>query len=376
MRVPTKFLCLLLGLLALLSASGCRQAQKPVPLLRLGHAPHDHHSPLYIAAMNPGYMKSHGGIYLKEIVFRQEYELIDHDRTLARVSIDATAGGNELIRRLSEGLFDMSFGGVPAMLGFIDQGSRFKIVAPVMSEGAGLVVQRALPAGNWQDFLDYIRQSPRPVKIGYKIAVSAQNLILAQAMQESGVACSDDPQDTSAKVLLVNLFGAQNLIPAMENGLIDGFVTMQPYIAMAEERGTGKAVAMLQELPPAGKWQGAPCCALAASDDYVASNPQVVQAMITLNLRAIALLNMEPARSAEQIARWLDTPAAVEMKSIPTIRFLQDYGKDWERGLALWVDDMIKNGMLKGRVKEASANGRLDEVIYNRELFDKAKKNL
>jgi len=376
MKILSKFLCLLLALFVLLVASGCQKPEKPVPLLHLGHAPHDHHSPLYIAAMNPEYFKSHGGIYLKEIVFRQEYELIDQNKTLAKVLIDSSTGGNELIRRLAEGLFDMSFGGVPAMLSLIDQGSRFKIVAPVMSEGAGLVVQPYLPAGNWQDFLTYIRQSKRPVKIGYKMAVSVQNLIFEQALQESGISYTSDPQDTSAKVLLVNLFGAKNLIPAMENGLIDGFVTMQPYIAIAEFRGIGRVVAMLHELPPAGKRQGSPCCALAANDDFVTSNPEVVQAMITLSLRAIALLTMDPERSAEQIGRWLDTSAAVEMKSIPTIRFLQDYNKDWDRGLAFWVDDMIQSGMLKGRVKEAYANGRLDEVIYNREIFDKAKKNL
>jgi len=177
-------------------------------------------------------------------------------------------------------------------------------------------------------------------------------------------------------VLLVNLFGAKNLIPAMENGLIDGFVSMQPYVAMAVDRGIGRVVAMLKDLPPAGKWQGSPCCALAASDDFVASHPEVVQDMITLSLRATALLNKDPERGAEQIARWLDTSAGIEMKSIPTIRFLQDYNKDWERGLTFWVEDMMQSGMLQGRVKGAYASGRLAEVIYNREIFDKAKKNL
>jgi len=368
--------CLLVFLLALLSVAGCREGEKPLPTLRLGHAPHDHHSPLYIAAMNPDYFKANGGIYLKETVFRQEYLLVDRGRPLAKVVIDASTGGNELIRKLSEGLFDMCFGGVPAMLSFIDQGSPIRMVAPVMADGTGLVVRRDLPAEDWQQFLALIRQSGKPVKIGYKFAVSVQNLLFEQALRESGISFSEDEKDRAAQVRLVNLYGEKNVIPVLENGLVDGVVIMQPYLAMAQERGIGKVIIMLRDLPPTGKWQGSPCCALAASDAFAADHPEVAQAMITLMLRSIAFINLDPAGSAQQISQWLNTSPAVEMKSIPTIRFEQEYSEDWERGINFWTETMIRSGLLTGKVKEAYDRGNLDRVIYNRELFDKAKENL
>ncbi|MBI5557352.1 MAG: ABC transporter substrate-binding protein [Deltaproteobacteria bacterium] len=363
-------------LLAAVAVSGCGQSPKSLPVLRLGHAPHDHHSPLYVAAMNADYFRAHGGIYLKETVYRQDYELIDQDRVVARVLIDSSPGGEELIRRLAEGLFDMSFGGVPAMLSFMDKGSPIRIVAPVMAEGTGLVVRRDLPADSWQDFLSYIRTDATRVKIGYKVAVSVQNLVFKEALRESGITFSDDPRDSGAQVLLVNLFGEKNLIPALENGLVDGFVTMQPFIAMAEERGIGKVASWLADLPPPGKWRGSPCCALAANDAYAAANPEISAALVTLMLRSMTLIRMNPEKSAEQIAQWLDTSPAIEGKSIPTISFLQDYDQNWTRGMELWVEAMVKSNILQGKVKEAYAGGKLPQVIYNREIFDKAKQNL
>ena len=43
--------------------SGCKKTQEPLPILHVGHAPHDHHSPLYVAAMKPDHFKNNGGIY-------------------------------------------------------------------------------------------------------------------------------------------------------------------------------------------------------------------------------------------------------------------------------------------------------------------------
>jgi NitT/TauT family transport system substrate-binding protein len=370
-----KICWLLVGLLALLLPA-CREGEKPLPVLRLGHAPHDHHAPLYVAALNPDYFRTNGGIYLQEKVFRQEYLLVDHDKPLAKVVIDASTGGNELIRKLAEGLFDMCFGGVPAMLSFIDQGSPIRIVAPVMAEGTGLVVRRDLPVADWPQFVSHVRQSGKPVKIGYKFAVSVQNLLFEQALRESGISFVEDGKDNAAQVRLVNLYGEKNIIPVLESGLVDGVVIMQPYLAMAEERGAGKVIALLRDLPPAGKWQGSPCCALAASDAFSAAHPEVARAMVTLMLRSIAFINLDPNKSAEEVARWLNISPAVEMRSIPTIRFEQEFSKDWERGIRFWTESMIKSGLLTGRVKEAYAQGNLNQVIYNRELFDKAKKDL
>lgn len=360
----------------ILTSTGCQQSPEPLPILRIGHAPHDHHSALYIAAMNPDYFKKHGGIFLKEIVFRKEYTLISDSRPLARVIIDSSTGGKELIRKLSEEYFDIAFGGFPAMLYFIDHGNPIKIMTPIMAEGAGLVVRNDLPVNNWTEFVDYVRQQESPLRIGYKVAVSVQNLIFEKALRTEQIPYSKQLDDAQAKITVVNLHGAKNLIPAITNGLIDGFVIMQPYLALAEEKGAGKVIAMLSDMPPEGKWQGNPCCALAGNESYLQTQPEAAESLLILLMRANQFINDQPQDSARQISRWLNLSVTVVAKSLPTIQFSTDFSYSWQRGVNSWVESMIASGKLTNKVKKAHQQGRLEELIYDRKLHDKAKRAL
>ncbi len=314
---------------------------------------------------------------MQEITYQKEYRLVADNQDIATVVVDSSTGGKELIRKLSEEYFDLSFGGFPAMLHFIDQGNQIKILAPVMSEGAGLVVAKDLAATNWQEFIAYARQQSEPVKIGYKSAVTVQNLIFEHALRESQVSYATiEASDPGAKIVGVNLNGAKNLIPALESGLVDGFVIMQPYLALAEEKGVGKTITMLSDMPPYGKWKGVPCCALAANERYTQTYPEVSEAMLTLLLRANQFINENPAESAKFVSTWLKVPEAVEMNALPTINFSPDYSEEWDRGVDFWTGSMIESGRLQHKIKDAYEAGRLDEEIYNRALYDKAREKL
>lgn len=368
----------ILLLVTLLFTAACSsQSSKEIPLLRIGHAPHDHHAPLYIAAMNPDYFKHHGGIYLRQINFRSDYELVEGDRPLARVVINQSTGGEKLIRNLDENLNDLSFGGVPAMLSYIDRGSDFKILLPVMSEGGGLVVRKDLPVSNWQEFAALVRQEEKPFKIGYKTAVSVQNLIFETALQAEQIPFAQSNGDnTGVDIVLINLFGAKNLIPALENGIIDGFVVNQPFVAMAMHKGSGKLIAQLGDLPPAGKWKNNPCCALAGNNQYVSSQPQAVQALLTLLLRANSFIGQYPEQSAGQIAEWLGIEPEIERLSLPTISFNLEYTEDWNRGVDFWVESMVTAANLNSKVKVAYEQGMLRPTVYNMELYARARQKM
>lgn len=365
-------------LAAVISCSSPPAEEESVPLLRIGHAPHDHHAPLYIAAMNPDYFKKNGNIYLQEISFKKKYELVSRGRKLAVVVIDSSTGGNELVRRLTEDLADLSFGGVPAMLSFIDQGFPLRILLPVNSDGAGLVVAPEMAADNWAQFVALLRSSDKPVKIGYKSAVSVQNLIFETALKSESIAYDayDSAASNTARVQLVNLNGPKNLIPALQNGLIDGFVIMQPFVALAEQQKVGKVIAQLSELPPAGKWLGTPCCAVAGNEQYVRDNPEVVEAMLTLLLRASRRIGAEPETSARQVARWLGTSEEVEMLSLPTIAYTTEFDDNWQRGVSFWVESLLATGKLNKAVKEAHDHNRFVERVYDRATYEKARRNL
>ncbi|MHB8809153.1 MAG: ABC transporter substrate-binding protein [Desulfobulbaceae bacterium] len=348
-----------------------------VPFIRIGHAPNDHHSPLYIAAMNPDYFRTHGGLYLKQITFRKEYQLMDGERLLANLIITSSAGGEKLVRTLDEGLNDLSFGGVPALFSFIDKGSEIKILSPTMADGSGLVVRPDLPARNWQEFVALARTGPEPLRIGYKTALSVQVLILEAALRAEQIAYSKDvAAKGGARVILMNLAEEKNLLPALENGIIDGFVINQPFVAMAEDKGSGRTLANLSELPPKGSWQLTPCCALAGNTRYVAAHPLEVEAALTLFLRANRYITEHPEESSRQVAEWLGVAPEVERLSLPTITFTTDYSGHWHRGVDFWIDSMVEAGKLKNRVKKARETNSLPATVYDMEIYFRARENI
>lgn len=326
--------------------------------------------------MNPEYFRDNGGIFLEEVIFKQEYKLISQGQPIARIRIDSSTGGREIIRKLSEEQFDFSFGGVPAMLHFIDQGVPIKILAPVMAEGAGLVVHNDLAAENWNEFVALVRKRSTPLRIGYKMEISTHNLIFERALAEEKIAFGKQAKEPMIKIRILNLHGAKNLIPALENKLIDGFVVNQPFLALAEATGTGKAIALFKDLPPAGKWQGHPCCALAAKESYVEKNPKITEAMVTLLLRANRFLGENPQQSQVQIARWLGLSPEVERRSIPTILFTTELDEEWNAGVRFWVESMIESGKLDKHIKNALVHDQLEETIYDPEVYQKARGNL
>ena len=374
--ISTANLVLILVFVLALIFCSCGPQTSDLPVLRIGHAPHDHHAPLYIAALNPEYFKEHGGIYLEEINPKKDYRLISGGQPLARVTIESITGGKELVRKLNEDHFDISFGGVPALLHFIDQDGDIKIVAPVMTEGSGFAVRKDMPFNDWDGFQKYLARQTRPFRVGYKMALSVQSEIFKDALSASGIPYGKSLDDTKVKVQLLNLYGAKNLVPALEKGLIDGFVVMQPFLAKAKMKGVVKVVAMLQELHPSGKWRGHPCCALAARCRYLKDHPKISLAMLTLFMRANRFIREHPGKSARQIAGWLNISPKVEAESLRSIIFTNEWGGSWQKGLRQWIEMMVSAGALKGKVKKAYQTRSACELICDNEIYRHAKEGL
>jgi len=347
-----------------------------VPEVRIGHAPHDHHAPLYVAAVKQEYFKNNGGVYLKELVYKEKYQLYKNDKVIAVLDISSGTGGIQLIKQLDERIVDITFGGVPAMIDMIDKGSRIKIVAPVMSEGAALVVDKDFPAENWKEFIDYIKTSGRQVKIGYKTAVSVQNLIFESALKTEGINFSSENFSKNAQVLLLNMHGAKNLIPTMESHIINGFVVMQPFPALSQYSETGKVIAYLRDLPPAGVWEDHPCCALAAGPEFIKKEGDIIEALIELFSHAVDFMSENPQESASIVAKWLGTPVQVESMSLPSIKFMNTYNEHWDNGVNTWISSLIASGEISSRVKEAFEKGEADQLIYDKRFYKNINRKL
>jgi NitT/TauT family transport system substrate-binding protein len=318
-----------------------------------------------VAATYPDRVQTSTGVHLLEREFAKHYDLVEGSRTLARLSIDASTGGQQLMRRLGEDQLDLSFGGVPALLVQIDQGAPIRLLAPVMTEGAGLVISNALPVRTWAEFLDHARQ-PRdePLRIGYKAELSVQNLVFEQQLADAGISFAYSLDATGVEILLVNLSGAQHLVPALQHRLVDGFVSMQPYLALAEAGGSGRLVTLLSGMTDAVSGRGYPCCAIAARTAALAAHREIIASFVDLMQVATEFIRNEPELSADAVSAWLGTTPEIERRSLPTTRFSMERDTDWDQGVLQWCGWMQPPGLLSSALGGGATDAALLDSVY------------
>jgi NitT/TauT family transport system substrate-binding protein len=357
-----------------LSIFACSSEPPAIPAIRVAYSPHDHHAALFIAALSPEHFQENGGLYLREKIFREDYDLVEGGKVLARVSLESSEGGAQNIRKLCENQYDFVFGSFPEMVKAIDAGKGIKVAAPLMSGGTGLIVSRDMCARNWREFIALARGISKPLRIGYKTEGSVQQRSFEAALMREGIAAGKGIGSSSYPVMTVNLYGQENLIPALKSGLVDGFVEMQPVLAEAEYEGAGRLIAYIEDYESTGGKGYFPCCAIGAREDFVENNREAAEKFLSLALRANRYVSDNPRVAAPKVARWLEEPVEVEEKSLPSIIYCSDISEEWRRNTGAWLEVAVAQNELTGEVRRAYEKRKPFERILDLPLLEKAEK--
>ena len=366
-----KLICLVL----VLFLAGTLAAQKKAPVIKVGYAGHDHQSALYVACYQAEKTKKDCGVYLKEIDPKKHYEMYKGKKKVADVEIFKAGGGSKIPTMMSQGHFEVGFGGVAAFAFFVDKGTPLKIISPLHTKGDMLVVAPDSPVDSWKAFVKWVKEKKEPVKVGFKKPVAVAKLILESALKAEGISYSGDASKKDVEVLMVNMKGQQNLNPGLKNKIIDAYVANNPSCAIAESKGMGKVVADLNDLPP-GIWKDHPCCGIAANTKSMAEKKDIIKDFLKLIILATNYMNEQQDEVAvKDASKWLGTSIAVEKASIPTSGYTTLPSADWKKKMYVWVDAM--NGMnkfsgsLKGKKEKA-----VDPILFDFSLLDAAVKEL
>ncbi|MBN2537304.1 ABC transporter substrate-binding protein [candidate division WOR-3 bacterium] len=339
-------------------------------VLRVGHVGHDHHAALYVAANAGEAFKDLYGIWLKEVRPRELYELFDGGRKVAEVELYKAGGGTEMPTMMSQGAFDIGFGGVAAIEFFVDKGSPMRMIAPLHSKGDMLVVNPGVPAGNWPEFVAWLKAQPRQVNVGYKSPVAVALLIFQRALDHEGISYTGDKANTSAKVLLVNVKEEANLNAALQSGQVSAYVSNNPWCAIAEEKGFGRCVTELHDLPP-GVFKDHPCCAIAGNDSAVARHSGAVEKFLELMAVASHFINTEPEKAAEYTAGWIGTTPGLEVASMGTSGYSMEPDVAFRDGMWVWYQEMVGLNKIGDRLKGVSRE-EFERLSYNFGPLEKA----
>ncbi|MDP8240161.1 MAG: ABC transporter substrate-binding protein [Candidatus Hatepunaea meridiana] len=355
-----------------LSLISCEKAE--VTVLKVGHVGHDHHTALYVAALNGDLFKKDYGLYLEEVRPKQLYRLIDGKKVICELELYKAGGGSKMPTDMAQGIFDVGFGGVAAVAFFVDKGTPMKIISPLHSKGDMLVVGKNVPAKNWDEFVEFLKNRKEPLRVGFKTPKAIALLIFEGALREVGIPYTRDAKNRKAKVLLTNLKSAKHLNPALQNEIIDAYVCNNPFCAIAEDKGIGTCIADLNDLPP-GLWKDHPCCMIAAMENVIVEKREELVKFLELIVIATDYINANQRIAIKSASKWIGTSIAVEEKSIPTSGYLTKPNKVWLSGIYTWAHSMEELGHLKGQLKGKNDN-EINKSLLDLSLIKEARRNV
>ena len=369
-----RFVSVLVSLLMLIMCmvSGCSPSQKEesvkaqagdvkVPKIKVSYIFTNHQTPLMVAAKKGEFFKDKG-VYLKEIADRQKYTLMKDEKAVADVELVVCKSGSETMTMMSQGHIDIGLASSAANITAMDKGTNIKMLCPVHTEGIALVAGKDSDVSSWDEFVQKAKESDKPLKVGYHSPTSAPVILFEAAMKEGGIPYTFNPEDTSADILLVDLKGTSNLIPALVSSQVDAWVGPSPYPDLAVTENSGKIILDMKNLPPEGKWYDFPCCVASATEKMIQEKPEVVQAFTDL-IAVAAQYSDENKGDAAKITSEF-TGVSEEAARMSSIKYTADPSDTWVSNLGLVYDTLKKADKLKG----SYVDKEYDEV--KEEIFD------
>ena len=344
---------LLLSLLSLsmLLASAAALMAAELPVIRVGYIHTTNHTPLMVAMAMEQKLDA-GGYSLFPIIPKEKYELRKDGKALAMLDILVIKSGSETATLFAQKQLDVGLSSITAIMAGIDKNSPMKIVAPLVLASGGLVASKDFPADDWAGFIAQVKASKTPVSVGYHSPSSSPIIILEAALKSENIKVSHNPLDADAQVILVDLKGMPNLLPALSSKQVAAVVGPEPFPPTAVVKGAGKVLVQLRDMPPAGKWFEYPCCVAVASTDMIANRPEDVKNFVQF----IAAMNKwcnEHNKEASVIgAKWIGLTE--EMGKLSQLRFIPSFTDNWKEGAAGYMDVLNQANYFKGSLKGKS----------------------
>ncbi|WP_243788526.1 ABC transporter substrate-binding protein [Saccharopolyspora gloriosae] len=136
---------------------------------------------------------------------------------------------------------------------------------------------------------------------GRKVAIpfwwSIHNIVLQRMLRAAGLTpvVRRQPSAEDGTVELV-VMSPSDMVPALDNGSVGGFIVADPFNAIAEIKGVGRILRFVGDV-----WRDHACCVVLAHEDFLRAAPDRVQGLVD----ALALSQLGLARDRRAGARAL-----------------------------------------------------------------------
>lgn len=239
---------------------------------------------------------------------------------------------------------DMGYlGAAPALTKRINQDIMVTILATANLEGSAIMVRKAdFDAGTITHVANLTGKSvfiPGPSTV--------QAFLLRLALNQSGLSSSDVTTVSTSPSLMADSLSAAE--PA--------FVAWEPFNARAEYDDLAVPLALSGEI-----WPRHPCCVVASSNSFLASHPDVVQAVIDIHVRAEEWIVDNPTDAIQIASEWLEMEDAVTAVETAFNRIIYDYNVN-RTGIEMYLSYLIDQDILLPHKIPVDIDAFLDSFI-------------
>ena len=214
--------------------------------VKIGYLPSDHDAALFVADAQGLYKDA--GINTELVQFNN---------------------GGDLMTAMASGDVDVGYVGIAPVLSSVEKGVPVKVISAAQTEGSGIVVTDDSGIITGADLKGKTIATPGEASI--------QHVLLAYYLKENGLTL-DDINESAMKVPSMN--------DALKTKQIDGIITFQPYVSIAEAQDGNTVLADSLEILP-----NHPCCVVVASDDFIKNHEKDVKTILEIHENATKFIN-------------------------------------------------------------------------------------
>ncbi|WP_458404853.1 ABC transporter substrate-binding protein [Methanobrevibacter sp.] len=272
----------------------------------IGYLPSDHDAALFVADAQGKFQEN--GINTKLVQFNN---------------------GGDLMTAMASGDVDVGYVGITPVLSSIAKGVPVKVISAAQTEGSGIVVAKDSGINDVSDLA------------GKKIATpgeaSIQHMLLTYYLEQNGMSIND---------LKVSSMKVPSMNDALKTGKIDGMITFEPYVTIAEKNGAAVLAGSQDILPDH------PCCVVVASDKYIENHPNETQKILEIHENATDFINENSDEAAGMLPSDIVSDVEVEKVSMSSFPFISGLNESYKQDVMDFMDLEVDLGVLKEPISQ------------------------
>ncbi len=301
-----KIIAIIIVILAIVCAGAYFLSGAGGETVTIGYLPSDHDAALFVADAQGQYAAN--GINTNLVQFNN---------------------GGDLMTAMASGDVDVGYVGITPVLASIQKGVPVKVISAAQTEGSGLVVSKNSGISSVSDLSGKSIATPGEASIQY--------MLLQYYLEQNGMSLKD---------LKVSSMKVPSMNDALKTNKIDGMLTFEPYVTIAEKNGA-KVLAGSQDILP-----NHPCCVVVASDKFLEEHPNETATILDIHKNATDFINNNTDEAAGMIPSDIVSDVEVEKTAIASFPFISGLDDSFKQDVMDFMNLEVDLGVLKKPISE------------------------